>query len=382
MRYAPMYGYAGPQPWARPKGKWNGWAKNEDVLADGASAPFPHLVACRCGNRVKASILRKRPAVLCNWCGSSFPLDARVSSQSEDKEPRVSQSVNAAPWHDAARLARVREAPGIEAAAASVAMGAGSEKDCMQVELDEVLKFIAQVEHKATPNLALLASLREEEAAIKARMAAVPAPVLDRSALTRKLNSLTGAVARAENEKKQQVASYDKELAALKVRIEKIARAEQVLANAEKEFAEVQAQLAVASPPPGSLPLFATVQQLQAYLVQNPSVVEACLGEPNFAAHFTPVPLLTPAATTPGRVEEETVEGKRSADLAFGGDDGLAPMATDGTNGTLPVGGGESERGRSRSPDVHALAERPLCSSFDATANAKRELAEAMESHP
>ena len=75
MRHAPRYGYGGPPPWAWPRIQQNGFAKSEEILADGASAPGPHLVPCHCGNVIKASILRKRPDVICNCCGSSFPLE-------------------------------------------------------------------------------------------------------------------------------------------------------------------------------------------------------------------------------------------------------------------------------------------------------------------
>jgi len=255
----------------------------------------------------------------------------------------------------------------------------------MQVELDDVLKFIGQVEQKEAPNHALLASFCDEEAAIRARMAAVPAPVLDRSALTKKLNALTGAVSRAENEKKQQMASYDKELAALKVRIEKIAKAEQVLAEANKDFSEVQAQLAVAAPPPGVVPLFATVQQLQEYLVQNPAVVDACFGHASFVAHFAPAP--PPAPATASSVKMEPADAKRSAEYAFGvhaveieeefvsGID--ASGVAEGPSGALtPNLYGESVRERSRSP-VPAV-----CSSCDAAATARQQLAEVLEQRP
>ena len=236
-------------------------------------------------------------------------------------------------------------------------------------------------------NYSLLASLREEETAIKARMAAVPAPALDRSTLAKRLNALTGAVARAENEKKQQVASYDKELAALQMRIEKITRAEQTLAIAEKEFAEVQAQLAVAAPPPGALPLFATVQHLQEYLLHNPSVVTPCFSHPGFVSHFTSMPVAAAAG-----VKEEAVEAKRSAEAAFGVVDveieldsassAPAPAAAEEPTGMLtPLGNDEVARARSRSP-VPALLERPLYPSFEASDDAKRRLAEALGSHP
>ena len=75
----------------------------------------------------------------------------------------------------------------------------------------------------------------------------------------------------------------------------------------------MQAQFAVATPPPSALPLFATVQHLQEYLLQNPSVVTACFGHPGFVSQFTSEPA---AAET--RVKEETAEAKRSAEDAFG----------------------------------------------------------------
>ena len=71
------------------------------------------------------------------------------------KEPRVPQSVNFAPWRDDARMAKVREAPNTCPAAAPAATEVGntsSEKDRLQAELDGVLKFIAHVEQKSSPN--------------------------------------------------------------------------------------------------------------------------------------------------------------------------------------------------------------------------------------
>jgi hypothetical protein len=394
LRFAPPYGYGVPPPWAGGKGKGKGKFKSEEFRTDGASASSPPpVVACRCGNVIKATILRKRPTVLCNYCGSTFPLEGVADAA---KLPNVSQSVNAAPWRDADRLARVREAPGAGAAAnVGAAFGVGGSpttKDCLQAELGDVLRFISQVEQKSVANPGLLANLRAEEAAIRERIAAVPAPVLDRSALTRRLTALTGAVNRAENEKKQQVSAFDKELAALNERIEKIVKSEQVLAAAEKEFAEVQAQLAVASPPPGAVPLFATVLQLQEYLVKNPAVVDACLGHPSFVAHFVP-------AAGVG-VKEEVDGAKRSVETAFGvvdlvnveddllrasaaarppapradGDD--LPMEAAADTGLLtPGNASDDDHARSRSP-VPSL-ERPISGSSD---DAKGQLAESLGS--
>ena len=410
LRQGPSYGY-GPPPtiWNGGKGKGKGKGQGERFLADGDSAPSPPLVYCFCGNYIKASILRKRPSVLCNCCGAAFPLDG---IEPLPRDTRVSQSVSDPPWRNAAGLARVRTAPGVAAAAnvePAAMVDCAKAKMDLQAELDGVLRFIVQVEQKLVPSPDLLANLRAEEVAIKERIAAVPIPVPDRSALTRKLNALTGAVATAENEKKQQMASFDRELAALNDRIEKIAKAEQVLAKAELEFAEVQKQLAVASPPPGSVPLFATVQQLQEYLVKNPAVVSPCFGDASFLAHFAAPS--TPGPTSGIGVKEEFVGAKRSVGQAFGVvdvvsdvDDNVraeddagavapsspvvndafsaaAPMEADRGSGQLtPRAASEDGHGRSRSPvPLHA---RPRLSSFDASEDAKRLLAETLAARP
>ena len=171
---------------------------------DGVStSPAAPRVLCPCGGSSKASVLRRRPDVPCHGCGRCFSLvgiDVRVP------QPRVSQSVNLTGLTARPASAPVAPAEAIEPL----------DRAAAQAELDDLLVFIGKTEARGACASHLMEQLRMESDALKAKLAP---PVADRSVLSKQLGTLSPALSRAENERRQQGGSFDRELRAIKARL-------------------------------------------------------------------------------------------------------------------------------------------------------------------
>ena len=173
--------------------------------------------------------------------------------------------------------------------------------------------FIGKTEAIGACASHLVEQLRMESDALKAKLAP---PVADRSVLSKQLGTLSSALSRAENERRQQGESFDRELRAIKARLVKMEEADAKVAAASAAYQEANAKLqAQFAAPAGSVPdppvpNFKSMEELVAYISDNAAIFKPILEAP---AGDSSVPAATvAAATTPSRTEATRERNDRS----------------------------------------------------------------------